>query len=486
MWPGGGGADPVRVDAERDIPRGEASVRSISANTSSAPGTPSSASAPDVRAVSRELETASNWPGRSRSGGSRRSPDRSPECRTAGRRSPGGQHAGSGSSPTRWLPRRRVRRPRPARPPAWSSPAEGRRCRSASTTRRTSIPTARFSQAAREKEKTTPTVRPTAASASSRAGNAAGAARQSPPSGSERQGRETGRRHSDSQTGPAREDRPRTRKRRGRAREPGRRRRPRAPRRPGRRAGPGAHAGLDTRRRRTRAEHAEIEGDREVCERAGAVGRHGGGEQVQREEAAGHEHAHAERDPLEEEAAGHERNGDDDGKDEIGGGGLDPDDRQEQDAERDSGVVARERQGKRPEEAYAEGSPMTGTGSGDRPSTTPTARKSRTSAAAPNAQANGPRSKRRRTLTAWAISTSAPQPPGLRACCCSSRSRRSAARSRTSRRCCRRWSAGSRSRWRLTAKACCGTRPRRPAHASFHWRTCGAQSRPATLQASSS
>ena len=66
-----------------------------------------------------------------------------------------------------------------------------------------------------------------------------------------------------------------------------------------------------------------------------------------------------------------------------------------------------------------------GTGSGDRPSTTPTARKSRTSAAAPNAQPTHPRSNRRRTLTAWAISTSAPQPPG-RACCCSSRWRRSA------------------------------------------------------------
>ena len=52
--------------------------------------------------------------------------------------------------------------------------------------------------------------------------------------------------------------------------------------------------------------------------------------------------------------SGHEGQRDHDDEDEIGGRGLDPDGGQEQDAERDGGVVAGEREGKRPEQPHSE------------------------------------------------------------------------------------------------------------------------------------
>jgi glycosyltransferase involved in cell wall biosynthesis len=52
--------------------------------------------------------------------------------------------------------------------------------------------------------------------------------------------------------------------------------------------------------------------------------------------------------------SGHEGQRDHDAEDQIGGRGLDPDDRQEQHAQRDRGVVTAEREGKRPEQSHPE------------------------------------------------------------------------------------------------------------------------------------
>ena len=110
-----------------------------------------------------------------------------------------------------------------------------------------------------------------------------------------------------------------------------------------------AHVGAQPQR-----EHAQVERDPQELDGAGGADGVDRGDEVEGQEDR-HRHGHRERHPPDVEAARGGRDDDDDREEAVGRRGLELDDREQQEADRDGRVVVGDRQGQRAQQPHAAG-----------------------------------------------------------------------------------------------------------------------------------